>query len=134
MKIDLSRLGISPIKVEEDIDASSWTVDSQDIRFRNNIHLNCSFRKCGDEIFVEGEIDSEEEITCSRCLEPSIKKTKQKFTRSYKLGDSETVLDIDNDLREEILIKFPMKVLCSPGCKGICPKCGVNLNKDKCQC
>ena len=134
MKIELARLDSSTIKIEEDIEASSWDINNQDIRFRNNLHFSCNFSKTVDEVIVDGEITSEREITCSRCLEPLIHKTKQKFTRNYKLKDSENTLDIDKDLSEEILLEFPMKVLCCSDCKGICPKCGVDLNKGKCQC
>ena len=33
-----------------------------------------------------------------------------------------------------MIMANPAKVLCSKDCKGICPKCGTNLNKEKCKC
>ena len=43
-------------------------------------------------------------------------------------------LDVDKMLYNEILIGWPMKVLCSEDCKGICNVCGQNLNKGTCDC
>ena len=44
------------------------------------------------------------------------------------------LLDIDRELVEDLLLEFPMKLLCKDNCKGICSKCGKNLNKNLCDC
>ncbi len=41
---------------------------------------------------------------------------------------------VDNLLFDEILVDWPSKVLCKEDCKGICPKCGTNLNISPCDC
>jgi len=43
-------------------------------------------------------------------------------------------LDIDKMVYDEILVNWPMKVLCREDCKGICKKCGTNLNVKTCDC
>ncbi|MBQ6696084.1 MAG: DUF177 domain-containing protein [Lachnospiraceae bacterium] len=43
-------------------------------------------------------------------------------------------LDVDRLVYEEILLGFPMKVLCQEDCKGICKVCGANLNQGECGC
>ena len=43
-------------------------------------------------------------------------------------------LDVDKLLYNEILIGWPMKILCREDCKGICNMCGQNLNKGTCDC
>lgn len=44
------------------------------------------------------------------------------------------LLDIDRELVEDLLLEFPMKLLCLEDCKGICSKCGKNLNESTCDC
>ena len=44
------------------------------------------------------------------------------------------VLDLDDYLYQEIQLFLPQKMLCSEDCKGLCAKCGKNLNKEKCSC
>ena len=43
-------------------------------------------------------------------------------------------LDTDKLLHNEILINWPMRVLCKEDCKGICSRCGANLNQGSCDC
>ena len=43
-------------------------------------------------------------------------------------------LDIDEQLYEQLEMEFPMRHLCREDCKGLCPKCGKNLNEEQCDC
>ncbi|MEE1356100.1 MAG: DUF177 domain-containing protein [Clostridia bacterium] len=43
-------------------------------------------------------------------------------------------LDIDGQLREMLILEFPSKLLCSEDCKGLCIKCGHDLNESDCGC
>jgi uncharacterized protein len=43
-------------------------------------------------------------------------------------------LDVAPLIRELAWLAIPMKHLCDPECKGLCPQCGVNLNEEPCQC
>jgi uncharacterized protein len=46
----------------------------------------------------------------------------------------EDIIDINDYIREEILLYAPMKPLCSEDCQGLCHNCGTNLNVSTCQC
>ena len=43
-------------------------------------------------------------------------------------------LNVDELIKNELLLNWPMKVLCREDCKGICKKCGMDWNKNSCQC
>ncbi len=43
-------------------------------------------------------------------------------------------LDIDGQLREMLILEFPTKLLCDEDCKGLCIKCGHDLNEGECGC
>jgi uncharacterized protein len=43
-------------------------------------------------------------------------------------------INIGEDVRDYALLALPMKKLCSEDCKGLCPKCGKNLNDGSCNC
>ena len=134
MKIAVDKIKDEPIELTEDIPASSWQMDSFDVKFTGNIHVDCKFTKVSREILTDVEVTLYRDITCSRCLSQENQSIKQSFRKSYNIDSLEEYLDIDNDIREEVLLNFPMKVLCEPDCKGICPKCGVNLNQQECSC
>lgn len=43
-------------------------------------------------------------------------------------------LDLDAPICDEILLSFPMRILCSEDCKGLCAGCGADLNREACRC
>lgn len=43
-------------------------------------------------------------------------------------------IDLKDDVREFALLSIPMKKLCKEDCKGLCYKCGADLNKEQCKC
>lgn len=51
----------------------------------------------------------------------------------YFIYDNDT-LDITDIIRESILAVLPQKILCRDDCRGLCPKCGKNLNQGQCDC
>ena len=51
----------------------------------------------------------------------------------YNPMESPTV-DITDDVRDALALAIPMKHLCKPDCKGLCPNCGHDLNKEECIC
>ncbi len=52
----------------------------------------------------------------------------------FLVNSKEMAIDISELLRQEIILHFPPKIVCSSGCKGICPHCGIDRNKKKCDC
>ena len=101
------------------------------------------------ELTIEGEAKVSFELPCDRCLEPVRVDIDLCFTKNVDLSVSDDEqedeldeknyidgynLDVDKLLYNEILIGWPMKILCSETCKGICNVCGQNLNKGSCDC
>ena len=100
------------------------------------------------ELTIDGACRLVLEIPCDRCLEPVATEFDLKFSKNIDLAADDNQideldeknyidgynLDVDKLLYNEILIGWPMKILCSESCKGICNVCGQNLNKGSCDC
>lgn len=99
------------------------------------------------EVLLQGEISLVCEIPCGRCLKPVKVPLNLKLEEDLKesmIGTPEAAdemsfvtgyeLDTDALVGNEILINWPMKVLCRDDCKGICSVCGKNLNEGECGC
>lgn len=82
---------------------------------------------------------------CSRCLEPAVVHVEvdAREVHDPDSGDDELVCDFvvehdDLDLAawasDAVGIQFPVRVLCSDDCKGLCPQCGANWNHERCEC
>ena len=99
-------------------------------------------------VFIRGSVDVTLSIPCGRCLEEV--PTQICFDINKELSMNEGVLvdeemeetdyligfelDVDKLVYAEILVNWPMKVLCKEDCEGICNVCGMNLNKGTCDC
>ncbi len=52
--------------------------------------------------------------------------------RTFRIGQDE--LDITTEVRDALLLSVPLKLLCAEDCKGLCPGCRANLNREACRC
>jgi len=108
------------------------------------------------EIRIRGNLTGAVEIACDRCLEPARIALDSPFDLFYRPAPKETNgthperrieegevdlsfyegpgLELEEALREFVLLSLPMQVFCRPDCKGICPFCGENRNMVECGC
>ena len=94
------------------------------------------FAECvSKELVVRGTVDADLERACSRCAEFfSTSVSDSSFLRAYDVSNDVRVVDTKPDLREAILLHIPTFLKCKPGCLGLCPQCGENLNVGPCSC
>jgi uncharacterized protein len=99
-----------------------------------------------DGLLVQGTVESRLGLECVRCLEPFSFPISSELEETYRLsgagsrpGESYVVgddgwLDLAPLLREQAWVDIPMKPLCRPDCRGLCPQCGADLNHESCEC
>lgn len=83
-------------------------------------------------------------MPCDRCLEPVTVPFSYEVSREADFGEEAReeeqayiegyVLDVDVLIRDELFVHMPMKILCREDCRGICNRCGANLNHGDCGC
>ena len=149
MKIVISEIPEEGIDVE-----FNENITLESVKTASPLHAVLNIRTIGSEVLVNGMLDGELELVCSRCLnvytmrvrpqinvvyEPSevINKEEHHKLKSDELDTGfykNDTLDTDEVMVEQLLLDLPMKPLCSPECKGICPKCGADLNVLSCNC
>lgn len=127
MTVNIADISDKPIELEEVIDAKIWDLDSDEIKFIGDIFLKGIFRKAGREILADIEVKVTRQVSCCRCLDNVELSDIYKFMLSYDSAEYRETLDIDADVREEILLNWPMKPLCSEECKGLDPHTGEKL-------
>lgn len=134
MKVAIETLHEEPTRLQEEINPQSWDMDSFDVKFVETISLTADFTRKEKHILVELEVTTRRMILCSRCLDKVKQTVRQHFRFCYNRTSLKDFLDMDNAIREEILLHFPMKLLCKPDCRGLCPECRRNLNHHDCTC
>ncbi|MGA7110788.1 MAG: DUF177 domain-containing protein [Terracidiphilus sp.] len=106
------------------------------------------------DIRLQGRYAGEFQVPCARCVEPvqiplasdfdllfrpvgaDAESPERSITApeteiGYYQGDSLLLEDV---LREQVLLSLPVRTLCKPDCKGLCPRCGKNRNLEACSC
>lgn len=108
------------------------------------VRLEGSYLGAGEVVTLTGVLTSEAILHCARCLAevrvPLRAEVDERFSRAadpnapdqYLFEGSE--IDLTDCVRENLLLQIPMRVLCSPECKGLCPVCGSNRNLVSCTC
>ncbi|MBI5195272.1 MAG: DUF177 domain-containing protein [Nitrospirae bacterium] len=126
---------------------------SDDI-IKGEVHGFFKIFKIDDRVLVKGWANAAASLLCSRCLEQCSCPLNVKFDVEYlplkeviEVGEHELTkeeldvsfyendqIDVEELVREQILLAVPMKPLCRADCRGLCPKCGRNLNEGACSC
>jgi uncharacterized protein len=105
------------------------------------------------EIRIRGNLTVAMEAPCDRCLEPAPFTLSKAFDLAYvptpeATGGERAIdesgsdigfyegagIELNDVLREVVLLALPMRWMCQDDCKGICPSCGQNRNQEDCDC
>jgi uncharacterized protein len=124
------------------------------VRLTNAASVTGNVRRAGNEVFVNGHVETRAQLECDRCLKPVELPVSADFALEYITGadyesssaaalseeqmsvsvfDGEAI-DVDEIVKEQILLAVPARTLCREDCKGICPECGIDLNTGDCSC
>jgi uncharacterized protein len=162
MFLDIKELELHPIDFAEEFQAGviDW---EEETRQRTSLKASGRAElveehhgkhKIIKDIRLRGKLAAGFEVSCARCLEPVSQEVRREFELLYRpLGadagrDELSVTDaeaeigyyqgegilLEDVLREQVLLALPLKVTCREDCKGLCPQCGTNLNREHCSC
>jgi uncharacterized protein len=154
--VDLKDLGQDKIELRDSFKPGFIDFDADSVRQAGPIEWTASVERAGLEIRIAGTLKTVMEQACSRCLETARYDVAKPFDLYFRQRDefmfdeddeieltdkdtrtaffTGTQLAIGDILREQVLLGLPMKPLCRPDCKGLCPQCGTNLNLNSCDC
>ena len=90
--------------------------------------------KVSGGILIHGKCTTAVSGICGRCLEEIENPVEASIDLFFDPEEIPEELDVSEDVREEVLLTFPMNLLCSNDCEGLCRNCGGNLNRNECTC
>jgi uncharacterized protein len=134
VKIDVNQIPDEGLTLLEEVTPSELDLETEAIEFDSPIRLRAEVSKISNAVSVNLTWDALMHTNCSRCLNEFEIDFKKNIELNYPVDNSNPVIDLNTDIREEIILDYPLKPLCSPRCKGLCPKCGKNLNEGGCSC
>jgi uncharacterized protein len=153
MLLDLSRIRTAHERYEKTYPADAFAADNA-YTVVAPVVLGFDIFRDKQQFRLLGSVQTTLQLPCSRCLEPFTWPIDAAFELRYQphtenSGDGEVEIEEDdlstafyeNDeidlgqlMREQFLLSLPMKPLCGDDCKGLCPACGINLNREICDC
>ncbi|NTU41696.1 MAG: DUF177 domain-containing protein [Nitrospirales bacterium] len=149
MKITVSEIPDEGLEIE-----TQEMITSSEVSLVSPVEIVLHVQREGKDVLLHGMVKADVEQQCSRCLknftmtiESAVdvvyipaEEAAQGDAHELKGDELETgfykedILDLDEVARDQLLLNIPMKPLCSPDCKGICPQCGADLSTDRCNC
>ena len=120
----------------------------EEINFDESFLVKGSVKDMAGYITLNLEANVKYKTYCARCLTPISESILIVFEKTVVTEDTELqnednddyivsedgFIDIDETLIEQIFLELPLRHLCKEDCKGLCPKCGCDLNKEQCNC
>jgi uncharacterized protein len=125
-----------------------------DLRLTEPARVSGTARRKSDGFEVSGNLATKVDTPCARCLKPVELPITGQFSERFVTAvswrseeqhelnredldlavfDGESI-DLDQLVREEIVLAVPTQVLCREDCRGLCPTCGIDRNIAKCEC
>jgi uncharacterized protein len=118
------------------------------------IHEHRGPKEIVADIRLRGRFAGKFQVPCARCVEPVDVPLESEFDLIFRpvgadAGTSERSITapeteigyyqkdsllLEDVLREQVLLSLPVRTLCKPDCKGLCPRCGQNRNSQECSC
>ena len=155
MKVDIHDIleeGLH-LEITENGNELQTTAGKVDFLILSPVSANLTLLKSDEEVFVRGRMASILRLRCARCLKEFEQKissnidvvysiapehglkekelSREEASTNYLKGDE---IDINAVLFEQLSLDIPMQPVCGPNCKGLCPKCGADLNQGNCGC
>ncbi len=156
MKLDLSEIARIPgSSAEHEINMTFKELEGMTLTAP--VHGMMSVSSTGHVLLLEGAVDTEVEQVCARCgvlyrqpvhaefqedfvirppqapgQGPRVEEEEEPESRVFVDGSLD--LNLDELLRQSILLALPLKPLCAEACAGLCPHCGKRLNEGPCAC
>jgi len=119
--------------------------------YKGKYFTSVALSKYDNQIILDSETKINANLNCDRCNKEFNSKITSKYRMVYlfrQLSDENNdektdivylhpdtdKIELDDDIRDFAVLAVPMKRLCSEDCKGLCSRCGKNLNEGDCNC
>jgi len=141
-------------RIDRSATAAELAIDPHYARVAGPVTLSARVYRSGDNVEVRGEVRAALELACDRCLAPVLREVgaelrvyaerrpsrdrrSEQESREDDLGivyHDGRFVDLTEEVRQLVLVEVPWNVVCREGCRGLCARCGADLNPGSCAC
>ena len=128
MKIIINQVPAEGLYLKEELKSAELDLETALIRFRSPLKLTARISRITNALSIDLNIHAVIFADCSRCLSEFEWIFDKDIQLNYALESSDVFIDLKPNIREEVILDYPIKPLCNFNCKGLCVKCGKNKN------
>jgi uncharacterized protein len=134
MKIQIRRIRPEGMELDElfPVDLIGLT-QTDALTFVSPFEITAKVTRAEDEVLAAVTVKSRYESFCSRCLEAITQDWAMEFMLTFDVKEYSEFIELDDDIRQELILNMPARILCRAQCKGLCVDCGTNLNAEECK-
>lgn len=134
IKISIRDITSNGLDIDQSIPKEGIGLSSEEVDIRSLLNVKARLEKVNNVVIANAHIKAEFGYMCSRCLEELSSTEERSYKFDFEIEPGSEYVDLGEEIRQEIILANPAKILCSKDCKGICPQCGANLNLEQCKC
>lgn len=154
MELNLEEALEAPVAVSYRLEVPMGRLERPELLVLAPVAFSGTLQKADPGFVLTGEFSVTGEIACSRCLapvafsgttevswlfapthrRPTEEETELTTSDLDVVWYDEFVVPFDPLVEEQLLLELPMKPLCRPDCRGLCPHCGADRNSVPCDC
>lgn len=135
MKISIKDIRPEGLEVADKIPLDILGLTEREgLQFISPLHVQARAEKIKNAVLVKTTLDGRYTSFCSRCLKEIERDWAGRFSFDFPVDRNTEFIEMDEDIRQEVLLHLPQRILCQEDCQGLCPSCGADLNKESCKC
>lgn len=154
MKIHLQRVRREPFRFAETLDVSPKMLERDEVLAIGPVEWSGKVVWADPGYYLTGRLEYDQTLSCDRCLEPITERrlsdvevlllvdAPRPMSGEHELSEEDLgILHLDDEVFdtwplvvEQLQLDVPMKPVCRPDCKGLCPVCGADRNAGDCGC
>lgn len=152
MIVDLNSFG-RELEIDERLDAAKVDLELPNTTVLSDVSIVGKLTRHSQSVVLGGKLETALHVDCDRCLDPQevpvnidldlefVGSNDFANAANFEVASDDLKIDLaDGEIdlveiaREQILLDLPQQFFCSESCKGLCTKCGANLNLTECNC
>jgi len=134
IRISVRDIPSNGLDIDQNIPKEDIGLSCEEADIRSLLNVKAHLEKVDNFIIADTRIQAQFGYVCARCLEELSSTQERSYKFDFEINPQMEYIDLGEEIRQEIILANPARVLCSKDCKGICPECGANLNIEKCKC
>lgn len=148
LQVDVRELRRGGVETQAELDATDPLFAGLELPLEGPLSVDGLLEPAGEGAFFwHGRLEGQVKSTCRRCLaeftSPVVQAVEVMFSTDPELLDDPSVYPLEEPLarvdlrpavREELALAVDAFPLCREDCRGLCPRCGADLNRGACQC